>query len=45
MMDVLLAELTIIGFFFLRLGIPILLLLLVSYLLSRVDTRWQEEFK
>jgi hypothetical protein len=45
MMDVLLAELTIFGFFILRLGIPILLLVLVSYLLSRLDARWQGELR
>ncbi len=44
-MDLLLAELTIIGFFILRLGVPILLLLLVSYLLSRLDARWQGEWQ
>lgn len=44
-MDLLLAELTIIGFFILRLGIPILLLLLVSYLLSKLDARWEEKWQ
>lgn len=44
-MTELLAELTIIGFFVLRLGIPILLLLAVSYLLSRMDARWQGQLQ
>lgn len=44
-MDLLLAELTVIGFFILRLAVPILLLLLVSYLLSRVDARWEGEWQ
>jgi len=45
MMELLLAGLTVIGFFVLRLGIPILVLLLVSLLLSRLDARWQAEWQ
>jgi predicted permease len=41
MMNELLAILTIVGFFILRLGIPILLIILVGYLMSRLDARWQ----
>jgi predicted permease len=41
MMNELLATLTIVGFFILRLGIPILLIILVGYLMSRLDARWQ----
>ncbi|MFO7539914.1 MAG: hypothetical protein R6X32_17895 [Chloroflexota bacterium] len=40
-MNELLATLTIMAFFVLRLSIPILLIILVGTLMSRLDARWQ----
>jgi len=40
-MDELLATLTIATFFILRLGIPLLFVLLVGYVMSRIDAYWQ----
>ncbi|MBX7236441.1 MAG: hypothetical protein K1X65_18800 [Caldilineales bacterium] len=42
-MDALLDILVILGMFFLRLGVPLLLVVGVGYLLRRLDARWEAE--
>jgi hypothetical protein len=42
-MSDLLATLTILVLFFIRFGIPFLTLALISYVLHRLNGRWQEE--
>jgi hypothetical protein len=42
-MDTLLDILVILGMFFLRLGVPLLLVVGVGYLLRRLDARWEAE--
>jgi hypothetical protein len=42
-MSDLLATLFVFGLFLIRLGIPLLVLGLVSYALHRLDVRWQQE--
>lgn len=42
-MDALLDILVILGLFFLRLGVPLLLVVGVGYLLRRLDARWEAE--
>lgn len=40
-MDAVLASLVVISFFLLRLAVPIAVILLVGFLLSRLDAKWQ----
>lgn len=42
-MSELLATLSVVGLFLIRLGLPLLILVLVSYGLHRLDARWQQE--
>lgn len=42
-MDAFIDTLTILGVFFLRLGVPILLVIGVGYLLRQLDARWEAE--
>ena len=42
-MDGLLQTAIIVGMFFLRLGVPLLITLLVAYWLRRLDDKWQAE--
>jgi hypothetical protein len=37
--------LVIIGMFFVRLGLPVVIFIVIGYLLRRLDSRWEEEAK
>lgn len=42
-MESLYAAAVVLGFFLLRLGVPLLISLLIGYFLHRLDARWQAE--